>query len=76
MTIVARVMTSLCVGSWLLMANVVAAQNRLPSNSAEEVFTFFYKDPRPERLVGHFDEFRKILDFKCVTTPCQQELGV
>jgi len=60
MTIVARVMTSLCVGSWLLMANVVAAQNRLPSNSAEEVFTFFYKDPRPERLVGHFDEFRKL----------------
>ncbi|HQS13650.1 hypothetical protein [Reyranella sp.] len=28
-----------------------------PSSRAEDVFTYYYRDPRPERLVGWFDGF-------------------
>ena len=54
---------------WLLFAlvvsvpvqvNVAVAQTQQRPSASEELVTFFYKDPRPERLLGHFDELRKL----------------
>jgi hypothetical protein len=45
---------------WPLAPNVATAQTQRQPNSAEALFAFFYKDPRPERLVGLLDEFQKL----------------
>jgi hypothetical protein len=44
----------------ILVSNVATAQTQRSPSSVEAVLTFFYKDPRPERLLGYFDEFRKL----------------
>jgi len=44
----------------LLTANVAVAQTQGPPDPAEKLMMFFYADPRPERLVGFFDEFGKL----------------
>ena len=60
MSIKARVIIWLAVISWILYPNIAATQTQRPPNSVDAILTFFYKDPRPERLVGYFDEFRKL----------------
>ena len=54
---------------WLLFAlvlsvpvqvNVAVAQTQQRPSASDELVTSFYKDPRPERLVGYFDELRQL----------------
>ena len=43
----------------LLWANAAAGQKQ-PLAPHDDLFLNFYKDPRPERLVGYFDDIRKL----------------
>src|SRR5262249_13615045 len=40
--------------------SVVAEPSPRQLSPHEELFTYFYRDPRPERLVGFFDNFRRV----------------
>lgn len=41
------------------LATAAAQQVSPPSSKTDDTFTYFYRDPRPERLVGWFDAYGK-----------------
>ncbi len=52
-TFIAAVMNTILVAT----GPTLAQQSPSPPDPAHELLTYFYKDPRPERLVGFFEKF-------------------
>jgi hypothetical protein len=48
------------VGISILLLTSAAAQQAQPLDSTEDLLMNFYKDPRPQRLIGYFEAFDKL----------------